>query len=91
MKALLLVLVLAACAAPDPLVRSANGVDVPVPVRGGCVDVEEIPPLPANHIPKTAGGIEQKAAGASAEVRAQDAYIKRAEVIMRRCAAPTVE
>lgn len=78
------------CASPDPLVRSVSSVEVPVPVRERCIKAEEIPEPPQNHIPKT-GGMKQKAAGASAEVRDQDRYIRLADELMRRCAAPPKE
>lgn len=80
------------CATDESLVRDVNKVEVPKPVREKCVAAADIPLIPKTHMPKAGtGDTVQKNAGAVADLIELDTYARKADDILRQCAAPLKE
>ena len=78
-------LLLAACAATEPLVASAPSTTVQVVVSVPCLTLAEVPAVPT---PSTAppAGLTQKIAALLADLAAFENYAGQADVLLRACA-----
>lgn len=80
------------CGTDQALVRDVNKVEVPKPVREKCVAAADVPALPKTHMPKAGtGDVVQKNAGAVADLIELDSYAKKADDLLRQCAAQPKE